>query len=105
MHLRRFIKYLRLGWKIILWPKLRMGLLQEGSAGLNAKLCDQRTQQISTYHPCAFGPLGLVMKYPRELQVVLLFHNLGVSIGGVHIGSASGWDVEICGVLCHIVWN
>ena len=28
-----------------------MGLLQEGSDGLNAKLCDQSTPQMSTYHP------------------------------------------------------
>ena len=39
------------------------------------------------------------MKYPRELRVVLLLHNLGASIDGVHIGHALGWDVEICGVL------
>ena len=39
------------------------------------------------------------MKYPRELQVVLLLHNLGASIDGVHIGRALGWDVEICEVL------
>ena len=39
------------------------------------------------------------MKYPRELRVVLLIHNLGASIYGVHIGRALGWDVEICGVL------
>ena len=37
-----------MGWKIIMWPKLRMGLPQEVSAGLNAKPCDQITPQIST---------------------------------------------------------
>ena len=30
-----------------------MGLLQEGSAGINAKLCDQSTPQISTPYPKA----------------------------------------------------
>ena len=39
------------------------------------------------------------MKYPRELQVVLLLHDLGASIDGVRIGHALGWDVEICGLL------
>ena len=39
------------------------------------------------------------MKYPRDLRVVLLLHNLGASIDGVHIGRALGWDVEICGML------
>ena len=34
-----------------MWPKLRMVLLQEGSDGLNSKLCDQSTPQISTYYP------------------------------------------------------
>ena len=38
---------------MILWPKLRMGLLQEGSSGINAKLCDQSTPQISISHPKA----------------------------------------------------
>ena len=39
------------------------------------------------------------MKYPSELKVVLLHHNLGTSIDGVHIGRALGWGVEICVVL------
>ena len=39
------------------------------------------------------------MKYPRGLRVVLLRHNLGTSIDGVHFGRALGWDVEIDGVL------
>ena len=30
-----------------------MGLIQKGSAGLNYKLCDQSTPQISTSHPKA----------------------------------------------------
>ena len=37
------------------------------------------------------------MKYPRELQLVFLPHNLGASIDGVYIGHALGRDVEICG--------
>ena len=48
---------------------------------------------------CALVPLGLAVKYPRELRVVLLLHSLGVSIDGVHIGRALGWYVGICGVL------
>ena len=36
---------------MILWPKLRMVLLKEGSAGINAKLFDQNTPQISRSHP------------------------------------------------------
>ena len=48
---------------------------------------------------CAFIPLGLAVKYPRELRVVFLLHNFGASIDGVHIRRALGWDVEIFGVL------
>ena len=36
-----------------MWPKFIIGLLQEGCAGLNAKLFDQSTPQISTSHPKA----------------------------------------------------
>ena len=39
---------------------------------------------------CAFVPLVLAVKYPRELQVVSLLHNLGTSIGGENIGRALG---------------
>ena len=39
------------------------------------------------------------MNYTWELLVSLLRHNLGVSIDGVHIGRALGWDVGICGVI------
>ena len=48
---------------------------------------------------CDFVPLGLAVKYPRDLIVALLHHNLDVSIDGVHIWRALGWDVGICGVL------
>ena len=48
---------------------------------------------------CAFIPLGLAVNYPRELRVVLLLHNSGTSIDGVHIGRTLGCDVEIFGVL------
>ena len=48
---------------------------------------------------CAFVTLGLAVKYPRGLKVVLLHHNFGVSIDGVHIGRALGWDIEFCVVL------
>ena len=40
-----------------------------------------------------------MVKYKRDLRAVLLHHNLGASIDGVHIGRALGWDVEICGLL------
>ena len=30
----------------IMWNKLRMGILQMGSAGINEKICDQSTEQI-----------------------------------------------------------
>ena len=40
-----------------------------------------------------------MVKYPRELQVVLLLHSLGASIDLVHIERALGWEDEICGVL------
>ena len=43
--------------------------------------------------------MGLAVKYPRVLRVVLFYYNLGTSIDRVHIGRALGWDVEICGVL------
>ena len=48
---------------------------------------------------CALVTLGLSVKDPRELRVVLLLHNLAAFIDGVHIGRALGWDVEICGVI------
>ena len=48
---------------------------------------------------CAFVPLGLAVKYPKELRLVLLLRNLGAFIHGVHIGKTLGWDVETCGVL------
>ena len=40
----------------IMWNKLIVGLLQIGIYGLNVKLCDQNTVQISTPHPQA-GPI------------------------------------------------
>ena len=48
---------------------------------------------------CALITMVLAVKYPRELQVVLLLHSLDASIDGVHIGRALGWYVEICGVI------
>ena len=36
-----------------MWSKIRMGLFKEVSAGLNAKLCDQSTPQLSTSQPKA----------------------------------------------------
>ena len=54
-----------MGWEIILWTKLRMWLLQEGSAGLNAKLCDQSTPQISTSHPKSLPICTLSMDGPK----------------------------------------
>ena len=54
-----------MGWKVIVWPKPSMGLLQEGSACLNAKLCDQSTPQISTYHPKARPICTLSMNAPK----------------------------------------
>ena len=43
--------------------------------------------------------MELAVKYLRELLVVLLQHNLGASIDGLHIRRALGWDVEIYGVI------
>ena len=54
-----------MGWKIILWPKLTMVLIQEGSAGLNAKLRDQSTPQISTSHPKALPICTPSMDAPK----------------------------------------
>ena len=104
--------------EMILWPKIRMGLLKEGSIGLNAKLCDQSTPQISTYQSKArtictpsmnapkYGatkqlttPLDTSPPIQESCELFLLHHNLGASVYGVHIGRSLGWYVEICGVL------
>ena len=39
-----------------MWTKIRVGIIKTVSAGLNVKLCDQITTQISTPHPQA-GPI------------------------------------------------
>ena len=44
--------------------------------------------------------MGLAVNYSRELLVDFLYHSLGASIDGVHIGRALGWDVGSYGVIC-----
>ena len=42
-----------LGMQAILWNKFIVELLQKGSAGINDKLCDQITGEISSPHPAS----------------------------------------------------
>ena len=53
----------------------------------------------NVFGSCAFVPMGLAVKYPRELLVSLLHHNFGASIDGVLLGHALGWNVRICVVI------